>query len=185
MNGGSWISLVLFPVLGFPGGSDSKESAHNAGDPDFLPGLEDPLEKGLAIHSSLLAWRISWTEEPGGLQSTRSQKSKTVEWLNLSLHRGKNIALELMTLGVTLGKFFNSLHLSFVILRWWSEFLPGVAVRMRQWGNSVLGAWLCRYLNCGAKCFSMHSSVLTSPGRKAAFYPFCRWGDGQAELLLR
>ena len=32
-------------------------------------GREDPLEKGLAIHSSLLAWEILWTEEPGGLQS--------------------------------------------------------------------------------------------------------------------
>ena len=32
-------------------------------------GLEDPLEKGMAIHSSILAWRIPWTEEPGGLQS--------------------------------------------------------------------------------------------------------------------
>ena len=35
-------------------------------------GQEDPLEKGMAIHSSILAWRIQWTEEPGGLQSTRS-----------------------------------------------------------------------------------------------------------------
>ena len=32
-------------------------------------GQEDPLEEGLAIHSSILAWRIPWTEEPGGLQS--------------------------------------------------------------------------------------------------------------------
>ena len=32
-------------------------------------GREDPLEKGMAIHSSLLAWRIPWTEEPGGLQT--------------------------------------------------------------------------------------------------------------------
>ena len=32
-------------------------------------GREDPLEKGMAIHFSILAWRISWTEEPGGLQS--------------------------------------------------------------------------------------------------------------------
>ena len=35
---------------------------------------EDPLEKGMANHSSILAWRISWTEEPGGLQSMESQK---------------------------------------------------------------------------------------------------------------
>ena len=33
---------------------------------------EDPLEKGMAIHSSILAWRIPWTEEPGGLQFTGS-----------------------------------------------------------------------------------------------------------------
>ena len=35
---------------------------------------EDPLEKGTATHSSILAWRIPWTEEPGGLQSTGSQR---------------------------------------------------------------------------------------------------------------
>ena len=37
-------------------------------------GQEDPLEKEMATHSSILAWRIPWTEEPGGLQSTRSQR---------------------------------------------------------------------------------------------------------------
>ena len=37
-------------------------------------GLEDHLEKGMATHSSILAWRIPWTEEPGGLQSTRLQR---------------------------------------------------------------------------------------------------------------
>ena len=37
-------------------------------------GQEDPLEKGMATHSSFLAWRIPWTEEPGRLQSMRSQR---------------------------------------------------------------------------------------------------------------
>ena len=37
-------------------------------------GWEDPLEKGMATHSSIPAWRIPWTEEPGGLQSMRSQR---------------------------------------------------------------------------------------------------------------
>ena len=41
------------------------------------PGQEDPLEKGMAKHSSILAWRISGTEEPGGLQSMGLQKSDT------------------------------------------------------------------------------------------------------------
>ena len=54
---------------GSPGGSDSKESACNVGDPSSIPGWEDPLEKGMATHSKILAWRIPWTEEPGGLQS--------------------------------------------------------------------------------------------------------------------
>ena len=38
-------------------------------------GKEDPLEKGMATHSSILAWRIPWTEEPGGLQSMGSQRA--------------------------------------------------------------------------------------------------------------
>ena len=37
-------------------------------------GQEDPLEEGMATHSSILAWRIPWTEEPGGLQSKGSQR---------------------------------------------------------------------------------------------------------------
>ena len=40
-------------------------------------GPEDPLEKDMATHSSFLAWKISWTEEPGGLQSMGSQESDT------------------------------------------------------------------------------------------------------------
>ena len=37
-------------------------------------GREDPLDKGMATHSSILAWRIPWTEEPGGLQSVGSKR---------------------------------------------------------------------------------------------------------------
>ena len=47
--------------LGFPGGSDSKASACNEGDLDRSLGSEDPLEEGMATHSSVLAWRIPWT----------------------------------------------------------------------------------------------------------------------------
>ena len=59
---------------GFPGGSDSKESACNAGDPGLSLGQEDPLEEEIATHSSILAWRIPWIEEPGRLQSIGSQR---------------------------------------------------------------------------------------------------------------
>ena len=39
-------------------------------------GVEDPLEEGMATHSSILAWRIPWTEEPGGLQSMGLQRAR-------------------------------------------------------------------------------------------------------------
>ena len=42
-------------------------------------GWEDPLEKGMAAHSSILAWRIPWTEDPGGLQSIGCKESDTTE----------------------------------------------------------------------------------------------------------
>ena len=51
-----------------------KESAHNAGNLVWSLGWEDPLEKGMATHSSIVVWRIPWTEEPDGLQSTGSQR---------------------------------------------------------------------------------------------------------------
>ena len=54
---------------GFPGGSVVKNPPANAGDTGDAVrslGREDPLEKGMAVHSSILAWRIPWTEEPGG-----------------------------------------------------------------------------------------------------------------------
>ena len=59
---------------GFPDGSEVKASASNVGDQVSVPGWEDALEKEMAIHSSILAWRIPWTEEPGRLQSTGSQR---------------------------------------------------------------------------------------------------------------
>ena len=66
---GSW---ALF--LGFPCGSAGEESTCNARDPGSTLGQEDPLEKEMATHSSILAWEIPWTEEPGELQSVGLQR---------------------------------------------------------------------------------------------------------------
>ena len=70
-------SLVIRLNLGFPGGTGGKEPAcqgkswsHGL---DSL-GQEDPLEEGMATHSTILVWRIPWTEEPRGLQSMESQR---------------------------------------------------------------------------------------------------------------
>ena len=52
-----------------------QESACSAGDQGSILGREDPLEKDMATHASTLAWRIPWTEEPGGLQSMGQQRA--------------------------------------------------------------------------------------------------------------
>ena len=79
-----WTELCPPPskYTGFPGGSYYKESICNAGDPGSL-GREDSLEEGMATHSSTPAWRIPWTEEPGGYSPWGSvQSSWTRLWTN-------------------------------------------------------------------------------------------------------
>ena len=63
--------------MGFPSGSVVKNlpaNVENAGDLGSIPGSEDSLEKGMATHFSILAWRTPWTEEPGGLQFMGSER---------------------------------------------------------------------------------------------------------------
>ena len=65
-------------IMGFPGGTSGKESArqcwrHKRHGFDLWV-RDSPLEEGMAIHSSILAWRIPWTEDPVGLQSMESQR---------------------------------------------------------------------------------------------------------------
>ena len=61
---------------GFPGGSESKELPAMQVTWVQSLGWEDPLEKEMATHFSFLAWRISWTEEPGRLYSTGLKRFK-------------------------------------------------------------------------------------------------------------
>ena len=61
--------MVTGLCASIPGSSEDKESAKVQS-----LGQEDPLEKGMATHSSILAWKIPWTEEPGKLQSIGLQR---------------------------------------------------------------------------------------------------------------
>ena len=63
--------------MGFPGGSVVKNPPTSAGDVDSIPGLGRFPGQEIAAHSSILAWEILWTEEPGRLESMGSQKSQT------------------------------------------------------------------------------------------------------------
>ena len=74
-NNENGLYLVYLPSQkDSPGGSNSKASAYNAGDPGSIPGGEVALEKEMATHSSTLVWKIPWTEESGRLQSMGSQR---------------------------------------------------------------------------------------------------------------
>ena len=70
---------VNFPLAkthlrGFPGGSVVKNPLASAGGAGSILSQEDPLEKEMATHSSSIAWKIPWTDEPGGLQSMGLQR---------------------------------------------------------------------------------------------------------------
>ena len=76
------VSLTLSAGLlwGFPGGTAVKNFPANAGDIGDAGSIcgcqEDPLEKEMATHTSILTWRIPWIEEPSGLQSMGSQRGR-------------------------------------------------------------------------------------------------------------
>jgi len=81
-----YLLCYLVLIMGFPGGSDGKQSACNAGDPGLICRLGRSPGEGKATCSSILAWRIPRTEEPGELKVHRvTKESDTTEWLTLSL----------------------------------------------------------------------------------------------------
>ena len=70
-------SVDICTPLGFSGGTSGKEPVCQCRRQEMCVQFlswEDPLEEGVATHSSILAWRIPWTEEPGGLPSIALQK---------------------------------------------------------------------------------------------------------------
>ena len=69
-----YIYKSMFYIYDFPGGSDSKASAYNAGDPGSILGSGRSLEKDMATHSSTLAWKIPLMEVRGRLQSMGSKR---------------------------------------------------------------------------------------------------------------
>ena len=129
-TGVSWQRQCSHP-LGFPGGWDDKESACSVGDLGLIPGWEDTLEKKMATHYRIHAWKIPWAKEPGRLQSMGVTKSQTqLSDLTFFLSSFKARVFHSQT---HLGKFFGccfSLHCS--------QFLAQPADFSD--GNTVLGS---------------------------------------------
>ena len=79
-----------------PGGTGGKESAASAERPVLSLGQEEPLEKTMTTRSSILAWRIPWTEEPSGLKPMGVAKSDSTEQLSTAhgaVHMGLQIEI--------------------------------------------------------------------------------------------
>ena len=91
--------------MGFPGSSDQVKNLPAMKETRVLSlGWEDPLENGMATHSSILAWEIPQTEEPGGLRPWGHKKLETTEQLTLSQER----IYALLILGCTVRKEGNT-----------------------------------------------------------------------------
>ena len=125
----NWI--VFFASLELPGGSDGEESAAVQENQVWSLGWEDPLEKGMATHSSIFAWRIPRTEEPGGLQPMGSQRA-TTEQLTfcLSLCSPKRVSALLDK--VYLPMLCSHLSGLYLHLAWLIK-----AISQRRWNKTV------------------------------------------------
>ena len=101
-------------------------------------GQEDSLEKGMATHCSILAWRIPWTEEPGGLQSMGSQRARhnwatnanpcPLIWLPQFCHYPKGFVF-----------FFEPNPEFRKLYHWWKKWVGGWELSVLQQGEWVLG----------------------------------------------
>ena len=110
-----------------------KNPPTNAGDiRDAVRSLsqKDPLEEGMATHSSILSWRIPWREEPGGLQSIELQRAGH-NWSNLACSRHKEQCSRFSACG---GFSWNASQEDLFHLVWWSRH---ILVNMPEWVASI------------------------------------------------
>ena len=155
---------VFFPKTawptGFPGGSDGKASACNAVDPGSFRGWEDPLEKEMAIHSSTLAWKIPWTEEPDRLQSMGSQRvghdwATELNWTE-QLNRTELSTKTENKCRYILLVFYSHIHIKIIIFLLFFCMLPQSLCRMEKekWSHSVVSD--CDPMDCSLSGSSIH-----------------------------
>ena len=135
--------LPIPVLLGFAGGSDGKESTCNAADLGSIPGLGRSLEEGMAAHSSIPAWRIPWTGEPGRLQCMGSQSQTWLRELLFHFHP-RSAKSETLGVGPKNG-----------CLDWVSRWCWG-RLKLRTTGFKQFTLWRTNRLN-----ISNHSALLT------------------------
>ena len=108
------IYSLLWEGSGFPDGSDGKESTCMQENQVRSLGREGSLEKRMATHCSILAWRISWTEEPGRLQPMESQRVGHDRATN-TLRRQRKLGTHISTVSITFGNSLLGSNLALYI----------------------------------------------------------------------
>ena len=102
-------------IEGLPRWLSGKESSCSAADSGSIPGSGHPLEKGITTHSSVFAWRIPWTDEPGGLQFVESQRVRHNWATKQQMCININILKSRMRLGMELNQRRELLHSFFCL----------------------------------------------------------------------
>ena len=114
---------MSYNISGLPWWLSNKESACNAEDQVQSLGQEDHLEKGMASHSSILAWRIPWTAEPDGLQYIRLQRVgrdwETNTFTSLSCFY---FSVWLSSLSITISRLIHVAANAYFIFNGWVTF---------------------------------------------------------------
>ena len=135
-------------------------------------GQKDPLEKGMAAHSSILAWRVPWTEEPGGLQSMGSQRVGH-DWATNTFERYEPLLRSPLR-----GRFICGAYITEVVL--WGNCLSSYLVE--KFLLSLHGQVVCVHA-CVLSCFklSCFSCVWLYATPWLCVRLFCPWGFSRRE----
>ena len=133
----SW-SMVFKMQLSIPGGSDGKKSAYNAGDFGSIPWRRE----WMATHSSILAWRIPWIEEPGELQSIGLQRAGHSWVTNTSTFYSFSKLVSSLTI-----QQCTDFIISIIMWRWKDNISLKHTPKWKYWNCSAFGQHNCKKVN--------------------------------------
>ena len=138
-------------------------------------GQEDHLEKKMATHSSILAWRIPWTEEPGGLQSMGSQSRTRLKWLNTGI----------ILIPLSWGQFLDYASHGFMSWSWSDQHTVSVSSSGDSYSTCKNDSNMYQELNDSVTLILISTVLLWlgEPRETLAFHQTRGWEHGGAFVL--
>ena len=153
--------------MGFPGGAGGKESTCQ---PGFNPGQEDPPEEEVAPYSSILAWKIPWAEEPGGLQSMWPRRAGH-SWVSTDKGTRKTAS----SAATGLCRAWSPRTAGFT-----ADFTSTEACPTRTPNNNPVGKWTRRVVSAFMRSCYHRDASWTRPTASLTWFPACPlWMGGR------